>query len=259
GKEKGIDKLAKAVNSGDQQLIENILTKAEYNEHRDLPDITFININDSSELTLKLKELIIKGYTPYLKEDNLQKAYNNLGKFRILCSHRKHFFGTNNLNIITEKLLQESQIHGIKQSFLKSVLMITQNDYNKLLFNGDTGMVIKTEGEKKAVFMDEDSILQSYHLSELKTFEQAFAVTVHKSQGSEFDHVLFILPPAPVADSSFLTRELIYTAITRARKKVTIAGNIDVIKEAAKTHSKKESGITKLLDKTAPELIIQEQ
>jgi exodeoxyribonuclease V alpha subunit len=242
---KGITKLAKAINTGDQQKIESLLTGSESKNYNDL---TFVNINNPSEIKSKLKNIIIKGYTPFLNEENPKYAYQKLDNFRVLCSHRRNFFGSNRLNIIIETILQESQFHDIKQSFLKSVLMITKNDYNKLLFNGDMGMVAEIEGKKKALFLDTDLSLQSFNLSELNTFENAFAITVHKSQGSEFDHVLFILPSV---SSNMLTRELLYTAITRAKKKVTIAGNIDVIKEAVKTHSKKESGITKLLDETS--------
>ena len=243
GQEKGINKLAKAINSGDLQEIENILIKAESKVFKDL---SFIDINDSSEITTKFQNLIIKEYTPYLKENDLELAYKKLGNFKILCSHRKNLFGTNKLNSITEKILQSCQTHDNKQNALKSIVMITKNDYHNSLFNGDMGMVIKVNGKTKAVFMNETGDLQSFDLSELKAFEYAFAITVHKSQGSEFDHVLLILPPDA---STLLTRELLYTAITRARKKVTIAGNINVIKDAAIFDSKKESGVTKLLNK----------
>ncbi|MCK5310789.1 MAG: AAA family ATPase [Desulfobacteraceae bacterium] len=249
GGKKEIDKLAKAINSGDQTLIENILTNAQDNNTRsdNIGDLSFISINDPSEITSKLKDLILKEYTPYIKENDLSLAYKELDRFKILCSHRKNFFGADSINIFTEKLLQDYRIHDIKHPLLKSILMITKNDYNKLLFNGDIGMIIEKDGTKEAVFMNEDSTLRSFKLSELKTFEQAYAITVHKSQGSEFDHVLFILPPAA---STLLTKELLYTAITRARKKVTIAGDIDVIKKVVGSYSKKESGLTKMLDKT---------
>ena len=248
GAEKEIEKLAKAINSGDQALIKNILIHAESNNSKTL---SFINIKNPSEITSKLKDLIVKGYSPFLRENNLKLANKKHNQFKILCSHRKGYFGTNNLNLITEKFLHECQIHGIRSPFPESILMITENDYNKLLFNGDTGMVIKENGTKKALFINEgsgnskDSSVNTYALSELKAYEPAFAITVHKSQGSEFDHVLFLLPPSV---SPLLTRELLYTAITRAKKKVTIAGNINVIKEAVGSYIKKESGITEMID-----------
>ncbi len=244
GRKHGINKLARAINSGNVKEIETIFSSFNLKNYNDL---AFININDSSKIESDLKNIIIKGYTPYFQENNLELAHKKLGEFKILCCLRKSSSGSDNLNKITENLLQTSQIHGIKQSFLKSILMITKNDYNKLLFNGDMGMLVKTKGEIKAFFQDKDSSLRSFNISQLKTFEHAFAITVHKSQGSEFDHVLLVLPSV---SSPVLTRELLYTAITRARKKVTIAGSIDVIKHAAITHSKKLSNITKLLDKS---------
>jgi len=243
GGKKEIDKLARAINFGDQSLIEDILINAQSKKEQDL---SFININNSNDLSSELENIIDKGYSPYFKENDITLAHEKLKRFKILCAHRKHFSGTNNLNLITEKLLQEHPIHDIKAFSTKSILMINKNDYNKLLFNGDIGMVIEENHIKKVVFMNEDESQRSFNLSDLNNFEPAFAITVHKSQGSEFDHILLILPPV---STNLLTKELLYTAITRARKKVTIAGTIDVIKKAVESHSKKESGITKMLDK----------
>jgi exodeoxyribonuclease V alpha subunit len=241
--QKGINNLAKAIRSGDKAGIKDILTCA---EPTDSNDVAFLNIKDPAEIRSILKDIIINGYSPWLEEKDAELSYKKLNKFKILCSHRKTFFGTVNLNIITEKLLQDYPIHGIKATFLKSILMITKNDYNKLLFNGDMGMVAEKDGTGKAIFMNGDSALRSFNLSELKDFEKAFAVTVHKSQGSEFDHVLLILPPV---NTPLLNKELLYTAITRARQKVTIAGNINVIINAVGSNSTKKSGLTEMLDK----------
>ncbi len=253
GKRNGIIKLANAINDGNSAKIESLLTGKESIKYNDL---SFINLKDISETRQKLNDIIIKGYISCFEEDKLEIVYRKLENFKVLCSHRKSFFGTKSMNNNIEKILQDHPFYDIKHSFLKSVLMITKNDYNKLIFNGDMGMVTEDKGVQKAFFMSEDLTLQSFSLSEIKNYEKAFAITVHKSQGSEFDHVLFIIPPDY---SAILTKELIYTAVTRAKKKVTIAGNIDVIKKAVSKKSKKESGMTLLLDKALHEQSTREQ
>ena len=98
--------------------------------------------------------------------------------------------------------------------------MILRNDYSLRLFNGDIGIVRPDErGELRAWFSGEDGTLRSLPPSRLPEHETAWAMTVHKSQGSEFERVLLILPDQ---ESPVVTRELIYTAITRARAEVAV-------------------------------------
>ena len=96
------------------------------------------------------------------------------------------------------------------------------------------------------VFFSDQLELKSFLFSDLPSHEDAFAMTVHKSQGSEFDHVLFVIPPRL---SPVVTRELLYTGITRAKKKVTIAGSMEVIKEAVNIPVHRSSAITEMIEK----------
>jgi len=102
--------------------------------------------------------------------------------------------------------------------------MITKNDYGMKLFNGNVGLILpdpERNGELGAFFRDTAGGLRRFAPVRLPAHETVYALTIHKSHGPEFDHILMILPDR---DAPVLTRELIYTAITRARKSVTLWG-----------------------------------
>ena len=125
--------------------------------------------------------------------------------------------------------------------------MITRNDYNLQLYNGDVGIILpdlKKDNLQRAFFKDESGNLRDFAPAMLPGHETVFAMTVHKSQGSEFDNVLLILPDQ---DSPLLTRELLYTAITRARKKVEIWGRKTLFFAAVKRQINRTSGLTEAL------------
>ncbi len=216
----------------------------------------------------KIVDEIIKNYDPFIYARSPEKAIKKFNMFRILCPHKKGYYGTDFFNTICEQLLylEKKKKADIKPNSYKVPIMINVNDYRKKLFNGDTGIAMKSaKGAIKAFFIntiqesneeliendydkimeDKEAGLRSFMLSELPPHENAFAMTVHKSQGSEFDHVLFVIPPKL---SPILTRELIYTGVTRARKKITIIGDMSIIKKAIDCSVHRKSGITELID-----------
>ncbi len=123
-------------------------------------------------------------------------------------------------------------------------VLVTQNDYSLGLFNGDIGIALQDPGEgpeRLAVFfMDAAGNLRRFLPYRLPEHETVYAVTVHKSQGSEFDRVLLLLPDA---ESRVLTRELIYTGISRARARVDIWGNEAVFRTAVSRRIERTSGL----------------
>jgi exodeoxyribonuclease V alpha subunit len=124
-------------------------------------------------------------------------------------------------------------------------IIINKNDYSLELFNGDTGVVWPDgNGEMKVWFMSEETKIRGILPARLPSHDHAWAITVHRSQGSEFDNVYFILPPE---DSSMPGRELLYTAITRARKRITLWGTEDDIKTCVKHRTLRYSGLGELL------------
>ena len=121
-------------------------------------------------------------------------------------------------------------------------LILTRNLYSYELFNGDTGIIRPNEtGVLMAWFEKSDGSLISILPGYLTETETAFALTVHKSQGSEFDAVLLLLPSD--AESPLLTRELLYTAVTRARSQMLIQGSAAVLSAMTDRGVKRASGL----------------
>jgi exodeoxyribonuclease V alpha subunit len=121
--------------------------------------------------------------------------------------------------------------------------MITRNDYNLKLFNGDIGVVFpdaEANGEVRVFFACADGEIRKFPPSRLPAHETVFAMTIHKSQGSEFGAVLLILPGD---DAPILTRELIYTGLTRARDSVEIWSPESVLRAALAKRVSRTSGL----------------
>ena len=121
------------------------------------------------------------------------------------------------------------------------MIMIVRNDYAKELYNGDVGVVIRDRvGACRALFPRFGSYM-AFSMDVLPPWELAFATTVHKSQGSEFDDVLLVLPPDEA--HRLLTREIVYTGVTRARKRIIIYGTASVLKNALTRQIERQSGL----------------
>ena len=125
--------------------------------------------------------------------------------------------------------------------FIGRPVMVRANDYLQNLFNGDIGLTLPDEtGALRIWFPMADGGLRPIAPARLPQHETAFATTVHKAQGSEFDDVLLLLPSQP---SRVVTRELLYTAITRARRRVTIAAGVATLEAAIATPTARDSGL----------------
>ena len=184
-------------------------------------------------------------------------CFNILDRFRILCALRSGPYGMEKINtILTRQAARQSSkvslsrnvFAGPAQAYLPGQpLMVTRNDYSLQLFNGDVGIVLPDSLQQDAlrVFFKKDSgVIHDIPPAMLPGHETVFAMTVHKSQGSEFDTVLLILPDQ---DFPVITRELVYTAITRARKKVEIWGKKEIFRAAIKRQIKRSSGLSEAL------------
>jgi len=153
--------------------------------------------------------------------------------------------GTLQINHLCEKILRSQANFDIRKYFFKKIVMIGVNDYPRGLFNGDTGIVHEEKRIVKAGFKDSTGNVRQFRYLDLPAHDTGFAVTIHKSQGSEFDTVLIIIPDKL---SPIVTRQLLYTGVTRARKKAIIVGRLDVIKEAMTLTHDKSSPIGVLLE-----------
>ncbi|MCM2283956.1 MAG: AAA family ATPase [Desulfobacula sp.] len=236
----GIEKLSKAINERNILDFESLLLSHDY------PDLVFEGYQDTKSVMATLQNHITKEYGPFGNAKNEEEALSKLDDFRVLCAHNKGDFGTLQINHLCEKILRSMNYSGIEnRPFIKAV-MVNSNDYKRGLFNGDTGVVVEKNGKTTAFFKGLDNKLKQYRYSDLPSHETAFAITIHKSQGSEFDAVLMVIPDR---FSPVVTRQLLYTGVTRAKKKVILIGNLDIMKAAIRMNTKRHSGIQEYLGK----------
>jgi exodeoxyribonuclease V alpha subunit len=172
--------------------------------------------------------------------DGVLKAFE---RFRILCAVHQGDWGTQGLNAAVQKALADQGLLKPQGDwFAGRPIMVTRNDAQLGVFNGDVGVVLpNTEGKLKAWFLDGDA-LRSVSVMRLAQVETAFVMTVHKSQGSEFEHTALVLPPG---GAEVLSRELVYTGITRARQQFTlIEAETGLLEAAINRPSVRASGLS---------------
>lgn len=171
---------------------------------------------------------------------------------RILCPVREGELGIESLNFAIENYLEAKDLKPADQKFYHGrPIIITRNDYNLGLFNGDVGICIVDDHQMKSAFRDASGDVKLYLASRLPPHETCFAMTVHKSQGCEFNHVTLILP-VPTSDTTeqLFTRELIYTAVTRARESIAIYADPGNWSASLMRRVKRMSGISSFLEVT---------
>ena len=185
----------------------------------------------------------IAGFEAYIREKDLKKAFEKLNQLRILCAIREGEEGIYSLNDRVQKFLQSKGLIHLDSPFYEHrPLIVTTNNYELGLFNGDIGIVRKDEeGELKVWFESADGELKSILPAFIDSAETVFAMTIHKSQGSEFGKVMVVLPKS--TDLPLLTKELLYTAVTRAKEKVIIQGSEEGILTCAERRVQRGSGI----------------
>jgi len=168
------------------------------------------------------------------------EALAQANRLRLLTALRDGPQGARGLNTRIEAQLSGRHIGSPPAWFPGRLLLITENSYRHGLFNGDVGVCLLDEaGALLAWFPGADGV-RAFHPAALPAHESAFAMTVHKAQGSEFDEVWLQLPRA---DARVLSRELLYTGLTRARTTLHIAGSVDVIAAALARHTGRVSGL----------------
>jgi exodeoxyribonuclease V alpha subunit len=262
----GIGRLADAVNAGNRAKIESVWAEG----HADLARITVAGIDDPA-LDALLAGAPGTGFTAYLVELEAQRPPANAskddyddwarrvlevrGRFQILCGLRNGPCGVSGLNRRAEALLARfGLIDAASPWYEGRPVLVTRNDYRLGVMNGDIGVVLRCpafggpageSGSTLRVAFPRDDGSGGIHWvlpSRLPAVETVFAMTVHKAQGSEFAHCVLVLP---AQRNPVLTRELAYTAITRARARFTLvsAGNPAVLAEAAGRRVQRSGGL----------------
>ncbi|MED7788455.1 exodeoxyribonuclease V subunit alpha [Francisella sp. 19X1-34] len=199
-----------------------------------------INFYDSKDMDKLLKSYANK-YKALEKCSSYKEALKLLSKFRILVANKNLDIGTDRLNQKIEKLLGKT----IGSDYKARPIMITQNSYSLGLFNGDIGIIWPdSSGKLRAYFDGKDD--RVFSLNMLPNYETVYAMTIHKTQGSEFDEVAIILPNS---DNEALTKQLIYTAITRAKSRLDIVSQSKIFNKVIKKSVTRNSNIQFLIEK----------
>jgi exodeoxyribonuclease V alpha subunit len=247
----GISALAEAINAGDAERALSVL------EDPACDDVERIDPDPKGGLGEALQRATLEGFGRYLRAPGPAEQLELIGHFRVLCARRRGPGGVEWLNReIEAALLRAGLLQGGGEEYAGRLVMVTRNDYDLGLFNGDVGVVSGAGGGQGrgaeagesppllACFAGEAGRLRSLAPSRLPRHETVFAMSVHKSQGSEFDRVTLVLPDGV---RSWVSRELLYTAVTRARRHVTMCARPEVIHEAVSRRIQRASGLRQAL------------
>jgi len=212
------------------------------------PDIAWHDVPKLDGLKKAVMGAAVEGYGAYLAAGSAAEALRLFDTFRFLCALHQGPYGVAGINILIEAILAGKGLIDPRQRWYRGrPVLITVNDYNMKLFNGDVGITfpdLEEGGALRVFFPAADGVVRKISPVRLPAHETVYAMTIHKSQGSEFDRIHMLLPGN---DSPILTRELIYTGITRARKKVDMWGNEEIFVTAVSRRIERKSGLGETL------------
>jgi exodeoxyribonuclease V alpha subunit len=223
---------------------------------RESPDAAFLErwyterVRAEDDLTNRTFTLLESGFPP-IECESIRRALDQATRARLLCITRAFDFGSERINaLLHRRRAHDEAISPERTQFIAGEpVMVLHNDYSRMLFNGDQGVVLRArrssgESALMAVFPREDNFV-AFGVDALKScLELCYAMTVHKAQGSEFDAVAVMMPDR---DLPILTREILYTAVSRARISVTIVGAADIIRIALARRIERYSGLREQL------------
>lgn len=245
----GIGQWARAVNAGDSAGVARLWRQAP--DWRRDASASVTRLQPGQAHDPRLKALVQQGWQAWLQQlENFKSSVCNdaqalaalkaFANFQVLCAVRDGPWGVDNLN-------QRIAISlGLPDAgwYAGRPVMVTRNDYNLKLMNGDVGLCLHHAKGLRVAFPDGQGGMRWVLSARLDAVETVFAMTVHKSQGSEFDHVALVLPDRPVA---VLTRELLYTGMTRARTQLTlVVPQAQVLWHAVAAQVLRSGGLTDL-------------
>jgi exodeoxyribonuclease V alpha subunit len=253
--ESGIGLLSRAVRNSDADGAMALLKNGK------CQDISWNENHSGSLLSKTIRDQVVEGFRDYFQAVEKIRAYPGgdpytrmkeifdlFENFRILCAVREGFCGVAALNSLVETIFEEQHLlRKDKKWYVGRPILIRRNDYNLRLFNGDVGIFLPdifSGADFRVFFAGQEGKFRPFHPLRLPEHETVYAMTVHKSQGSEFDNVMFILPDR---DSPVLTRELAYTAITRAKGRVSLWGSESIFRTAVSRSTRRMSGLSDAL------------
>lgn len=244
----GIGRLAADINGGRGSEACEWLAAAADPSVRWLPD-------GNADLAPATRQAILDGYRPYFETlahvhpdpaAHRHEVFAAFDRFRVLCALRETARGVQAINLFLGQHLQQQIINASPADphspwYAGRPVMVLRNDYVLKLFNGDVGICLPDQaGELLVWFPEQDAGFRPVAPVRLPEHETAFAMTAHKSQGSEFESVLLLLPEH---NNRVLTRELLYTGVTRASQKVSIVASKEVLVGACANRIQRHSGL----------------
>jgi exodeoxyribonuclease V alpha subunit len=247
--ESGIARLARIVHEGNLDDLKELLSQQPH--HTESSGLEF-----NSPLEPDDNVNLVSNFEAYfnLTADaaaTTQDIINRFDSFRVLTPLREGPISTASLNSIIERQLSDKGLINTSEDYyIGRPVLINKNDYNLQLFNGDIGVCLDdpNDGLRKVSFLYPDGSFKSILPAKLPSHETCYAMTIHKSQGSEFDRVMILLPDDPTrSNRDLLNRELLYTAITRARVSLSLFASQAQLKDVINKRYIRRSGLTQKL------------
>ncbi|MGE4440204.1 MAG: exodeoxyribonuclease V subunit alpha [Desulfomicrobium sp.] len=233
GADSGIAALAACIVAGEAGKAAELLSQPH-------DDLEMKECSGKTALTAELGPLVRAAFRGLGTETDPAHAFETFGTLRLLSPVRQGPRGTEALNRLAREALGAPTGDGWYQG---RPVMILENDYSLGLFNGDTGIALPV-GDSLRVFFPKENGFATFAPPRLPRHETCYAMTVHKSQGSEFGHTVLVLPEEPCQIQG---RELLYTALTRTKKQFTLMGTPQQIKEAVENPTRRDSGLGEML------------
>lgn len=249
GHHSGIGQLAWAVNGNDPRRASEILAAG-------FDDISHRVLLEGDDYTAMIGDAVA-GYRDYLQQVKARAEPADIihafSRYQLLCAVREGPFGVTGLNERIELALQRERLISLpgkasSRWYHGRPIMIARNESTLGLFNGDMGIALEGDEGLRVWFPMPDGSVKSVQPSRLPLHDTVWVMTVHKSQGSEFDHVALVLPNQFVP---VMTRELVYTAITRAKKRLSLYADRQILHKAIATATERRSGLMALFSATS--------
>jgi exodeoxyribonuclease V alpha subunit len=239
----GIGQLAEFVKSGDESL-ERL--KGITGRFDDLDLVPFDYQKDNIE---KMTQNVLGRISEAQKIQSPEKLIRHWKSSVWLTVLRRGLAGSERLNRLVEQQIAAKRLVSAEYGWYHGrMVIVTQNDYNLGVFNGDLGVCLRDESGSYVVYVESGSSMKRIKPDRVTHAEPAYFLTVHKSQGSEFDRVNFLLPPS---FNPILSRELIYTAITRARKQCTLYGSEQLLLRGVQNKTLRYTGFQSMMKNDA--------
>ena len=244
----GIASLADAIRAGDSDRAVAALGGA--------PDeVTWFPVDPfegEAELALIRERAVAAGSAVFAaaRAGTGEAALEALRRFRLLCAHRRGAYGVSDWasRVVGWLAAELPDLDADQRDYVGRPLLVTENDYELGLYNGDTGVIIQGAGAHPTAVFERGNRLLHFSPLRLGAVETVYAMTIHKSQGSQFDTAAVVLPDP---SSRILTRELLYTAVTRARRELILVGTEDAVRAAVERPVARASGLRERLWGTA--------